>query len=175
LVRIAAGDRAAFGVFYDRHAARVCGLLTRLLGRRPEADDVLQETFWQVWTRAGGYDPQRSGPLVWLIMIARSRALDCLRRGGRRIPAPAPGPTLAPDQGAEAVERDEDARQAGAALEQLPEEQRTVIRLAFYDGLTHTQIADAQSLALGTVKTRIRLGMRRLREILTSPERAVAS
>ena len=173
--RLAAQDREAFAQFYDRHAPRVLGLLTRMLGVRGEADDVLQETFWQVWTRAASYDPQRSSPLIWLILIARSRARDQLRRRRRRdAPTPAGEAPLVADVASE-TERAEDTQIARSALAQLPDEQRNLIRLAFFSGMTHEQIAAAESIPVGTVKTRIRRGMMRLREIVENRQKAVAS
>jgi RNA polymerase sigma-70 factor (ECF subfamily) len=166
LARVASGDRAAFGEFYDRHSGRIFALLQRLLRVRPEAEDALQETFWQVWRRAGAYDAARGSPGLWLVMIARSRALDRLR-GLERIPPRLPQTESATDTDAsELAEQSEASRLARSALARLPAEQSRAISLAFYSGLTHEQIAEAQGVPLGTIKTRIRLGMRRLREML---------
>jgi RNA polymerase sigma-70 factor (ECF subfamily) len=166
LEAIKAGDRQAFAALYDRHAPRLLGLLARWLGDCGEAEDALQETFWHVWRRAEQYDPTRSPPIVWLQLIGRSRALDRLRR--RRPEAdPAAGARVAvPDDPAAALVADESSRQVREALALLPEEQRSAILLAFYGGLTHEQVAAHQAAPLGTVKTRIRLGMRRLRQLL---------
>lgn len=167
-------DRDAFSALYDRYAARLLGMLTQMLGRRSDADDVLQEVFWQVWTRAATFDSQRSGVVVWLVLIARSRARDMLRRRRREMITPETPSRAEPDV-AETAAQAEDSQSARSALAQLPREQREVIRLAFLKGLTHEQIAAARSLPLGTVKTRIRRGMLRLREILESGPKAVAS
>lgn len=166
LARVAAGDRTAFTEFYDRHAAAVFGLLTRLLRIRSDAEDVLQETFWQVWRRAADYDPQRASPRVWLTLMARSRAVDRMRRTHREpdeLVADAAAPVV---DAFDALERSEAMRLARGALASLPAEQSGAIGLAFYGGMTHEQIARLQDVPLGTVKTRIRLGMRRLRQIL---------
>ena len=90
LKQMAAGEQAAFASFYDRHAARTFGLLLRMLRHRAEAEDVLQEVFWEVWKRAGDYDAERATAAAWLALIARSRAVDQLRR---RKPAARRGPS----------------------------------------------------------------------------------
>jgi RNA polymerase sigma-70 factor (ECF subfamily) len=166
--QIANRDQTAFAAFYDRHAARVLGLLIRLLGKQDAAEDVLQEAFWEIWTRAKQYNPARATPTVWLLWIARSRALDRLRR---RAPETALSrehdPEIASDP-AQDVERSELAQRMRAELKKLPDEQQSAVRLAFFDGLTHQQIAQVQQVPLGTAKTRIRLGMERLRDLLYS-------
>jgi RNA polymerase sigma-70 factor (ECF subfamily) len=166
LSRIAAGDTTAFAQFYDHHAPRVLGSLLKWLGRREDAEDVLQETFWQVWCRAGQYDAARAMPAVWLFMIARSRALDYLRQHRpERLALVEPERVTMRDPST-IFESSESAQQVQEALAKLPEEQRSAIRLAFYEGLTYDQVARAQAIPLGTIKTRIRLGMKRLRDLL---------
>jgi RNA polymerase sigma-70 factor (ECF subfamily) len=161
---IKARDAEAFAALYDRHAPRLLGLLARWLGDRGEAEDALQDTFWQVWQRAAQYDAGQVPPVVWLMLIARSRALD-----RRRPPEGGPGAddraATAEDPAAGLLE-DESARQIRDALAKLPEEQRSAILLAFYGGMTHEQVAARQAVPLGTAKTRIRLGMRQLRQYL---------
>jgi RNA polymerase sigma-70 factor, ECF subfamily len=166
---IAAGDREAFCAFYDRHAGRAYALLSRLLPQGSDAEDVLQETFTQVWDRAGQYDPARATPLVWLLLIARSRARDLLRRQGRRPEVGGEAEPAVHADPAAALEQTDSRLRVCAALAQLPEEQLRALRLAFYGGLTHCEIADALALPLGTVKTRIRLGLARLRGLLQEP------
>jgi len=163
---IAQGDQAAFAAFYDRHAARVLGLLHKWMADRADVEDVLQEIFWQVWLRAAQYDPARAAPGVWLVLIARSRALDSLRRHRPPgTPANLPEP-VSPLDPSSALERDEASRLVHQALAQLPEEQRTALVLTFYEGMTQEQVARCQAIPLGTAKTRIRLGMNRLRLLL---------
>ncbi len=165
LQRVASGDAAAFAEFYDRHAPRLLRILARWLADPAAAEDVLQETFWQVWRGAGRYDARRSPPGAWLFLMARSRALDYLRH--RR-----PEPVVAdrrPDGKADpalVLEHEEATRQVREALASLPREQRDALVLAFYNGLTHEQVAASQAIPLGTAKTRIRLGIRRLRVLL---------
>jgi RNA polymerase sigma-70 factor, ECF subfamily len=165
--RTAARDRAAFAALYDRYAPRAFGLILRIMRNRTDAEDVLQETFLQVWNQAARFDPNRSAPDVWLLLIARSRAVDRLRK--RRVATkeelPDPATRDEPDDG---LIRREDAEQLRSALEQLPPEQRDLIRRAFFGGLTHEQIATELNIPLGTVKTRIRLGMTRLRDRLAA-------
>jgi RNA polymerase sigma-70 factor (ECF subfamily) len=164
LHQIAAGDRSAFSAFYDRYAPRVWGLVSRILRRREDAEDALQTTFWHVWRSAAQYDATRARPEVWLLLLARSRALDQLRR---QKPAPLPEVEFpGRDQLGSGLEQSENAQQVREALGQLPEEQASAIRLAFFAGLTHEQIAERQATPLGTVKTRIRRGIQRLRELL---------
>lgn len=175
LRQIAAQDRPAFAAFYDRHAPRVYGLIRKLLGPSAEADDVLQEVFSQVWKQAERYDQDRSAPLSWLLLLARSRALDHLRR---RKNLPAAAETLpeamdlqTPSQPLVATER---TLKMFDLLERLPQEQRQAIMLAFYGGLTQAEVAEKQGAPLGTVKTRIRQGMLKLREWLSAAGEASA-
>lgn len=173
LARIADGDAGAFAALYDRHAPRLLGFLTRMLGERAEAEDVLQVTFLQVWRRAVQFDPGRAGAAAWLHVVARSRATDVLRRRRPVVSADAatedasasPDTRLAQEDTREDVER---------ALKHLPENQRSAIRLAFYAGMTHVQIADRLSVPLGTVKTWIRRGMHQLKSLLEGPQEVSA-
>jgi RNA polymerase sigma-70 factor (ECF subfamily) len=159
--RVAARDRAAFAELYDRLAPRAFGLVLHLLRNQTDAEDVLQEAFLKVWDLAPRYDPARCPPDGWVLMIARSRALDKLRR--RRQTADECPEPAADDAPGRELERRETAERIAAALAGL---QAEAVRLAFYGGLTHEQIAGRLGLPLGTVKTRIRLGMVRLRDRL---------
>ena len=171
IAAIAAGDRDAFGRFYDLTAPMAFGLIRRVLRDPEAAAEVLQEVFWQVWQDAPRYDPTRGTPEAWLVMRAKTRAIDRLRSIRRRdrtfvAPAdesvarrredPAPNPAVVA----------EDRGLIQTALAQLPEPQRRVIELAFFEGLTHSEIATRLGEPLGTVKTRARLGLDRLRGVL---------
>ncbi len=178
VARMAAGDEHALGVLYDRWSTTVHTLAYYLLGQADEAEDAVEETFWQAWREAGRYDASRGAVSTWLSTIARSRALDRQRARRRRAEEPLEGvvpssdgtgagnvadarPSAAnPQQDAEASER---ARAIAAALSKLPVEQREVIELAYFGGLSQSEIATRTSLPLGTVKTRARLALEKLR------------
>ena len=165
---IARGDRGAFERFYDAYSPLAFGLIRRILRDSDAAKDVLQEVFWQVWQEAPTYDPSRGSPEAWVVMRAKTRAIDRLRsirRRERTFVAPvdervaAAVGTRADDPSLAA----EDRGLAEGALGQLPGPQRRAIELAFLEGLTQTEIAAKLGEPLGTVKTRMRLGLERLR------------
>jgi RNA polymerase sigma-70 factor (ECF subfamily) len=171
LVRMAQRDTAALAQLYDRYARMLVSLAGRILDDPSDAEDVVQESFWQAWLQAGRYDPARGTVGAWLLVITRSRALDRLRARRRR-----PEPSVASETpvGAHVEIRDPDAGLLAAeqvarlreALRQLPDHQRLPIELAYYEGLSQTEIATRLQEPLGTIKTRMRLAMRRLREAL---------
>ena len=171
VARIAAGDRDAFNRFYDLLAPTAYGLIRRVLRDPEAAAEVLQEVFWQVWREAPQYDPTRGSPEAWLVMRAKTRAIDRLRsirRRDRTFVAPVDDSVAQSGEGpAEnpAVAAEERGL-VWTALAQLPEPQRRVIELAFFDGLTQSEIAARLGEPLGTVKTRARLGLERLRGAL---------
>lgn len=166
LGRVADGDLESFAEFYDRHSARTLGLIHGMVRNPVDAEDLLQEVFAQVWSDAHRYDPRRSPPQFWLSLIARSRTLDHLRRARRRSDGEGEDEPEEASGVAESAESTESAGLVRGALGRLPREQSEVIRLAFYGGLTHAEISARRGIPLGTVKTRIRLGMQRMREIL---------
>jgi RNA polymerase sigma-70 factor (ECF subfamily) len=161
LRRLMTGDHAALGVFYDRYAGLVNGLALRILRDSSEAEDVVQEVFVQVWRQAAKFDPARGTPEAWLCTMARTRALDRLRRRTSRREEPsetAPGESAAP--------RNEEALAVRKALDGLSSDQRTALELAYYEGLTQSEIAERLGEPLGTIKTRIRTAMIRLKDVL---------
>lgn len=170
--RVASGDREAFSVLFERHAPLVLGVLTRMLRRRDEAEEVLQEAFLQAWDRADTYNPQRATPRGWLLLISRSRAIDRIRsrtsrsRREEAVSTEDAWKTEVEPVGTAGLEASERAETLRGALGVLPDEQRRCIELAFFQGLSHSQIAAALDQPLGTVKSRILLGMRKLREQL---------
>lgn len=170
--RVAARDGAAFARLFELHAPVALGLLDRILGGRGEAEEVLQEVFLQVWMQADRYQADRSSPRGWLLMMARSRALDRLRRREsarrREEAAGEESGEAIPAIGTERLESAERRRQVGSALGQLSPEQRRCIELAFFEGLSHRQIAERLEAPLGTVKSRILLGMNKLRQALSA-------
>jgi RNA polymerase sigma-70 factor (ECF subfamily) len=167
--RVATGDPAGLELLYDRYATRVYSLALRIVRDVADAEDVTQEVFAQVWSSASRFDQSRGAVAAWLTVIARSRALDRLRRrnqGARpqapdnalaEIPDPAPSVELA-------AATSEQVGVAREALATLPADQRMAVELAYYDGLTQAEIAERTSSPLGTVKTRIRTGLQRIRD-----------
>jgi RNA polymerase sigma-70 factor (ECF subfamily) len=175
LANAAQGDTASFETLYDRYAPAVLGVALRITGDRPLAEEAVQETFWRVWRGAASFQTQRGTFTGWLFGIARNLAIDLCRR--RRV---RPQPMSSPDPDDEAIERapdpDMDVAESAftaikhqhvhAAMMALPLEQRRVIELAYFGGLTHQEIAAVTDEPLGTIHTRARLALRRLRETL---------
>jgi RNA polymerase sigma-70 factor (ECF subfamily) len=167
LSRVIARDGRAIGELYDRHSRLLHGLILRILRDRSEAEEVLQEVFVQVWTRADTYNVELGAPVAWLVRIARNRAIDRLRSNNVRArtveATPLPPPVETPE--ARAV-MSEQQRAVARALDALPVEQRQLIELAYFQGLTQSELAERFQLPLGTVKTRVRTGMMTLRREL---------
>lgn len=172
LRRIQRRDETALEELYDRQSTAVYSLALRIVGDRAAAEDVLSDVFWRVWRRAETFDPRRGSLTAWLLTITRRRALDELRMGARRERRERSPDAMgevpqerapSPEGEALAGEVQEHVREALAAL---PPEQRGPIELAYFEGLTHVEIADRLQEPLGTIKTRIRTGMQRLRESL---------
>jgi RNA polymerase sigma-70 factor (ECF subfamily) len=166
---IARGDEQALASLYDRYRLILFGLVLRILHSRDEAEDVLQELFLQVWKRASDFDEARGRPFTWLVTLARSRAIDRLRSLGSRDRVATEAAREAPEAWANAVDdaiRSEQSEIVRTALAELPEEQRRALLLAYFEGLTQTEIAARLGAPLGTVKTRMRAGMMKLRELL---------
>jgi RNA polymerase sigma-70 factor (ECF subfamily) len=161
----------ALAALYDRHAATLLALARRILGGSADADDVLQEIFVHVWNHASRYDAARSSVSTWLVLITRSRAIDRLRnrkvveRAHEGSQAAQPAHHASPE-GPEAVFLRERRDRVRREMDNLPPEQRQVIEMAFYEGLTQSEIAARADLPLGTVKTRTLLAMKKLRGAL---------
>ncbi len=172
--RLRRRDPRAFEAVYERFAPATLGLLSRILPDRATAEDVLQKVFIEVWQRAGQYDPDRAGLLTWILTIARSRAIDELRR---RIPEPQD-----PEASIALVESSEDAV-AGRLdelletwrmahfLSRLPASEADLLRRRFYEDQTQVQIAEATGIPLGTVKARMISGLRSLRAMMEDEQR----
>jgi RNA polymerase sigma-70 factor (ECF subfamily) len=164
--RVAAHERAAFEELYARFARPVLGLALRRLGDRGHAEDSVQDVFAAVWRSAGSYDPARGPGGAWLYTIARNAIVDVQRRR--------PGPTVAdpPEPVSTAPTPDEEAEASWSAwcvhraLEALPEHERTVLELAYFSGLSQSEVAEFLHVPLGTVKTRTRSGLARLADAL---------
>ena len=172
LMAVAGGDQRALAALYRRRGNLIYSLLVRMLVNEMEAQEVMQDTFVQIWRRAHKYDPGRSSPLAWMIMIARGRALDRLRSRSRRSATHAAferevaSLEVEEINGARQTERDELAAACAAALNGLPEDQARALQLAFLRGWTHVEIACAVGEPLGTIKARIRRGLLALRKTL---------
>ncbi len=166
--RIVARDQAAVGELYDRHFRLLFGLILRIIRDRSEAEEILQEVFVLVWTRAETYNVSIGPPAAWLVRVARNRAIDRLRANNVRLraveSAPEPEPAESPESRASLSEQQ---RAVARALESLPPDQRLLIEQAYFLGLTQSELAERFKLPLGTVKTRIRTGMLALREQLS--------
>lgn len=167
--RIAArGDRAAFATLFEHYAPRVKGYLARLGLEPGRAEELSQEVMVAVWRKAASFDRRKATVSTWVYRIARNRRIDLFRRDKTAALDPAdpqlsPEPAPPPDAGVEAAQRE---AQVAAALADLPAEQREMVRAAFYEDLSHSEIAERFGLALGTVKSRLRLAFDKLRSRL---------
>ena len=172
LERIARGDQHALADLYDRHARLIFSLALRILQVRADAEDIVQEVFAQVWAQAKRYDPGRGAVAAWMLTLARSRAIDRLRaRQARPEAAAEPGaaervPDAAANQDLQLLSAEQVLR-LQRALEGLPEAHREALELAYYEGLTHAEVAVRLAEPLGTIKTRIRQAVIKLRESLS--------
>jgi len=172
LARVAKGDQEAFERLYEQTSSLLYTLVLRIVGKPADAADLLQEVYLEAWRKASNYDTARGAPMAWLVTLARSRAIDLVRAlaaRGKDVTASLDD-TPASDlvaQNADALDiRAAKERQAlvRASLKSLPPVQQQAIELAFYEGLTHTEISERLHVPLGTIKTRIRLGMEKLRD-----------
>jgi RNA polymerase sigma-70 factor, ECF subfamily len=173
LKAVASQDEAALAQLYDRYRVILFGFLVRILNNREEAEDVLQEVFLQVWRRAADFDENRGRPFTWLVTLARSRGIDRLRTLAARervAVAGAKNELEAVSDAASDAFRSEQRGLVTDALAQLPDEQQRPLMLAYFDGLTQTEIATRLGAPLGTVKTRMRTGMMKLREMLAGKD-----
>ena len=172
---VAQGDRTAVETLYDRHASMILGMALRITGERAVAEDILQETFWRLWQSADTYQPVRGPFTTWLFRIARNLAMDAYRRRNvrpkditnRTDTDPILGQMPDPDMNVpEQAQSNPMAQQVRNAMKSLPGEQRQVIELAFFSGMTRQEIATATGQPVDTLHTRARLGLQKLREAL---------
>lgn len=170
--RIARRDEDALAVLYDRHAARVYGLALRLTGDRQTAEEIVQDVFLRLWRHAARYDSRLAGPGSWLLIMTRNLAIDRLRANGRQ-PATTSLPDQMPDASSDAVTLEDRVLlgQVSDALRHVPHAMREILELAYFQGWTHREIAGHLGLPMGTVKTRLRQAVERLRDLM-SPEEA---
>jgi len=163
------GDARALEDLYRRHGPRIYALLLRMLRESADAEEILQETFVAAWRRAGEYASSRGSVEAWLITLARSRAVDRIRNRGARLRLVKQSEQLAPAEPPAEEPPDVHARtRLRKALGALPPEQRRAIELAYWEGLSQSEISQHTGDPLGTVKTRVRLGLQRLAELLAS-------
>jgi RNA polymerase sigma-70 factor, ECF subfamily len=168
--RMASKDANALDAFYSRYNRLAFSLIFRILGNRADAEDVLSDVFWQIWQQSSRYDSTRGKPVAWLLTISRTRAIDRLRSSSRQqMETQVEEAQL--DPSASASEPDPfvraDVRAAvQEALQTLPEQQRIPLEMAYFQGMSHTEIAAALGQPLGTIKDRIRTGMLHLKKRL---------
>lgn len=176
IAHAAAGDERAIAALYDRYGAVVYAIAYRITGQRADAEEIVVEAFAQAWREAGRFEARRGSVAGWLTMIARSRALDLVRARSRRERITATAAADRPDvplamgdwrtDPGGAVDHAERRRRVREALELLSAPQRQAIELAYFEGLSQSEIAERLQEPLGTIKTRVRLGMQKLRECL---------
>ena len=170
IVRTSMKDRAAFDLLYRQTSAKLFGVCLRILHERSEAEEVLQDVYLTVWRKASQYDAERASPITWMAMIARNRAIDCLRSGQLgRASVPIDFAAELADDGPDATALAEGAsetRRLHDCLDELSIEQRRAIRVAFLEGCTYEELAERSATPLGTLKSWIRRGLLKLRDCM---------
>jgi RNA polymerase sigma-70 factor, ECF subfamily len=177
LAQAANGDQRAFSQLYDRLSGPIYSLAIRMLGDSAEAQDALQDVFLQIWRRAGNYNVDQSSVFSWAMLIARSRVIDRLRARDRRLRVVVSSTdddnaitgsvnASVSESAADTADRNEEAGRVRSNLNQLPADQHEALELAFFNDLTHHEIAAKLNQPLGTIKARIRRGLLKLREKL---------
>ncbi len=175
IARVVSGDQRAFSELYDRLSGPLYSLAVRMLGDATEAQDALQDVLLQIWRRASSYDANQSSVFSWAVLLTRSRLIDRLRARGRRLRVVVSSTdddetqdrmadASTEESAADTADRNEEALRVRSVLSQLPADQREAIELAFFDDLTHHEIAAQLGQPLGTIKARIRRGLLKLRE-----------
>ncbi|WP_325063739.1 RNA polymerase sigma factor [Pseudoblastomonas halimionae] len=170
LGQVAAGNRTALKTVYDLTSGKLYAVVVRIMRDRERAEDVLQDVYLKVWDRAGRYDPEKASVITWLCTIARNTAIDALRSDAR-VPAPMrddamPEPTDTDPLPDTLLCRQQDNEKLRRCMDELKEDQRRSIRLAFFDGLTHSELSERLEVPLGTLKSWIRRGLNGLKACL---------
>ncbi len=170
--QISAGDQKAFGILYDRYKTLVFSLAVKISGNHETAEDITLDVFTQIWKNAEKYHPEKGLVKGWIASLARYRSIDTLRRCKVRSDINHPqwsdvqlDKLPSNDNTGEALELAETRKMVSNAIAKLPEDQQEVLAMAYYRGYTHRQISDALNEPLGTIKTRIRLGLQKLRQM----------
>lgn len=169
VIAAAAGDAGALASLYDRHAGAMLGLGVRILGERHEAEEILHDVFVEAWKRAGDYDPSRGAVRTWLLLRMRSRCLDRAKSAGRSRTRAAGSAleALAGSVDSQAISV-ADAARVREALARLPDEQRTIIELGYFAGLSCSEMADELGIPIGTVKSRLHAALTKLRSVFVA-------
>ena len=167
VVAIRSGDQSAMGALYDRYSPVVYAVALRILGDTGAAEDVLQDVFMQLWRNPGAFDSSRGSLGAWLAVITRNRAIDALRKRRPEHDIEDVIISVEPDMAGEA-DRARTGERVRAALGAMPDSQRKALELAYYEGLTHSEIAAKTGEPLGTIKTRIRAGLLTLRKAFST-------
>lgn len=169
LQRVASGDRAALKEVYDATSAKLFGVCLRILGNRSEAEDVLQEVYITVWSKADRFDAERASPITWLAALARNRAIDRQRQLGRRSFKPIDEAHEVPDEAESSLAsllRGEDVRQLEGCMSELDATHQAALRSAFFEGLTYQDVAERHNVPTGTMKSWIRRSLLKLKACL---------
>ncbi len=172
LARTALGDRRSFELLYQASAAHLYGLVLRIVRQKEIADEVLQESYVKIWNRAGDFNPDKAGAMTWMGVIARNQAIDTLRRGNQQpnsIDDPVEDLHWLADDNPGPDEQVHSERRSAAihhCLDQLEGSQKQAVIMAFFNGLTHDELAARLQTPLGTVKSWIRRGLQRLKQCL---------
>ena len=179
MTQVQSGDARAFEVIFDRHADAAFSLAYRMCGRRVTAEDVVQEAFLSLWRSGARYDRTRGSVRSWVLGVVHNRAIDLFRRDAVRTSRDVSDEAAvermaAPDSTEGEVHRRDDASEVQGALQDLPDDQRQVIELAYFGGFSHSEIAEQLQLPAGTVKGRMRLGLTKLRLSLGDPSGALS-
>jgi RNA polymerase sigma-70 factor (ECF subfamily) len=164
---IRSGDQAAMGALYDRFSSIVYAVALRVLQDTGAAEDVLQEIFMQLWRNPGAFDASRGNMAAWLAVIARHRAIDALRRRRPENDIADVVVSVEPDLASDA-DRSRAMDKVRGALQAMPSPQRSALEMAYFEGLTHVEIAEKTGEPLGTIKTRIRAGLVSLRKVVAA-------
>ena len=174
---VEAADAEAFAALYDRHGRAAYSLAYRIMGDKQEAEDVVQDAFIRVWRSAGGYRVGRGSVRTWILSIVHNRGIDQIRsrasRGRVQDKVEASAPTSEPSEAFAETWKNAQQEQVREALNTLPQEQVQILELAYFSGYTHIEIAERLDLPLGTVKGRMRLGLKKIRSYFESRDAAV--